>query len=154
MSNKIKGGLIMSTNFNNFNTKFKLDELLIIQTDFWCWSVRPVQCTIGAGILSLKRPAESMSELTSEEGVDLIKITKIIESTLKSAFNAEKMNYIMLMMVDYHIHYHVIPRYSKDIEFAGNSFKDLGWPKPPILDAEPVSNEILMAIRDYLKSYQ
>ena len=89
----------MSINFNNFNKKFMVDDLLIIQTEFWKWSVRPTQCTIGAGILSLKRPAESMADLTVEEGADLIKITKIIESTLKRAFKAEKMNYIMLMMV-------------------------------------------------------
>ena len=96
----------MSVNFDNFNEKFKVEDLLIVQTDYWRWSVRPLQCTVGAGILSLKRPAESMSELTLEEGKDLVVITKIIEATLKKAFNMEKMNYIMLMMVDYHIHYH------------------------------------------------
>lgn len=143
----------MSINFNNFNKKFMVDDLLIIQTEFWKWSVRPTQCTIGAGILSLKRPAESMADLTVEEGADLIKITKIIESTLKRAFKAEKMNYIMLMMVDFHVHYHVVPRYSHDITFADHEFKDLGWPKPPILDAEAVNIETLMTIRDYLKSY-
>ena len=142
----------MSINFDNFNAKFNVNELLIVQTDYWRWSVRPAQCTAGSGVLSLKRAAETMSELTAEEGADLIKITKMIESSLKTSFGMEKMNYIMLMMVDLHIHYHVIPRYSKDIEFAGNVFKDLGWPKPPVLDAEPVSNETLIAIRDHLKS--
>lgn len=142
----------MTENFKNFNEKFKVDELLIVQTDYWRWSLRPAQCTLGAGILSLKRPAEAMSELTPEEGADLIAITKIIESTLKKAFNMEKMNYIMLMMVDYHIHYHVIPRYSKDLIFENVTFKDLGWPKPPVLDAEVPSMVVLQAIRDHLKS--
>lgn len=142
----------MSVNFEKFNEKFQVDDLLIIQTEYWRWSVRPVQCTAGAGILSLRRPAETMSELTEAEGADLIKITKIIESTLKKAFQAEKMNYIMLMMVDLHIHYHVVPRYSTDIEFANRNFKDIGWPKPPVLDAEGVSYETLVAIRDYLKA--
>ena len=127
----------MSENFNNFNSKFNVDELMVIQTDYWRWSVRPVQCTVGAGILSLKRPAESMSELTEE----------------KSAYGMDKINYIMLMMVDFHIHYHVIPRYSREIEFAGQTFKDMGWPKPPILDAESVGQETLLKIRDYLKSH-
>ena len=93
----------MSENFNNFNSKFNVDELMVIQTDYWRWSVRPVQCTVGAGILSLKRPAESMSELTEEEGADLIKISKIIETVLKSAYGMDKINYIMLMMVDFHM---------------------------------------------------
>ena len=142
----------MTENFKNFNEKFKVDDLLIAQTDYWRWSLRPVQCTLGAGILSLKRPAETMSALTAEEGMDLIVITKIIESTLKKAFNMEKMNYIMLMMVDFHIHYHVIPRYSKDLDFANMCFKDLGWPKPPVLDAEALDEGVLFQIKDYLKS--
>lgn len=142
----------MTENFKNFNEKFKVDDLLIVQTDYWRWSLRPLQCTLGAGILSLKRPAESMSELTAEEGKDLIVITKIIESTLKKAFNMEKMNYIMLMMVDYHIHYHVVPRYSHEMSFAGANFKDIGWPKPPVLDADTLDIEVLHKIKDHLKS--
>lgn len=142
----------MTENFKNFNEKFKVDDLLIVQTDYWRWSLRPLQCTLGAGILSLKRPAESMSELTAEEGKDLIVITKIIESTLKKAFNMEKMNYIMLMMVDYHIHYHVVPRYSHEMSFAGVNFKDIGWPKPPVLDADTLDIEVLHKIKDHLKS--
>lgn len=143
----------MTKNFENFNEKFQVEDLLIVQTDYWRWSLRPVQCTLGAGILSLKRPAESMSELSAEEGADLIAITKIIESTLKKAFNVEKMNYIMLMMVDYHIHYHVVPRYSRDIEFSNKMFKDMGWPKPPVLDAEKINMDILLKIKEHLKSF-
>lgn len=142
----------MSINFEKFNEKFNVDELLIHETEFWRWSLRPAQCTIGAGILSLKRPAETMSELTNEEGEDLIKITKVIESTLKKAFPVEKMNYIMLMMVDFHIHYHVIPRYSSDVLFDNFVSKDKGWPKPPILDAEEISNDTLIAIKTHIKS--
>ena len=131
----------MSDNFKNFNSKFNVDELLIVQTEYWRWSLRPIQCTFGAGILSLRRPA------------DLIKITKIIESTLRSAYGMDKMNYIMLMMVDIHIHYHVVPRYAREIEFAGQIFKDQGWPKPPVLDAEAVDKDNLLTIRDFLKSH-
>ena len=72
----------MSENFNNFNEKFKVDDLMIVQTEYWRWSLRPLQCTLGAGILSLKRPAETMSELTAEEGKDLVKIIKIITNGL------------------------------------------------------------------------
>lgn len=142
----------MSKNFENFNEKFKVNDLLIAETQYWRWSLRPLQCTLGAGILSLKRPAESMSELTPAEGEDLITLIKIIEPTLKKAFDMEKMNYIMLMMVDYHIHYHVIPRYSCDKLFDGMNFKDLGWPKPPVLDADPMSIETLQKVKNYLKS--
>jgi len=102
----------MTQNFKNFNEKFKVDDLLIVETDYWKWSVRPLQCTIGAGILSLKRPVEHMVELTTDEGTDFVKMVQKIEKTLLSAFAMDKMNYIMLMMVDLHIHFHVVPRYS------------------------------------------
>ena len=92
----------MSDNFKNFNSKFNVDELLIVQTEYWRWSLRPIQCTFGAGIL---------------------------------------------------IHYHVVPRYAREIEFAGQIFKDQGWPKPPVLDAEAVDKDTLLTIRDFLKSH-
>lgn len=140
----------MSENFKNFNTKFRVEELLIYESDYWRWSIRPLQCTIGAGILSLKRPAETMKELSAEEGADLIKIISIIERTLISCFNQEIMNYIMLMMVDKHVHYHVVPRYSKPVEFNGKTYKDECWPKPPVLDTGKLEEKELLDIRNYL----
>ena len=142
----------MTENFKIFVEKFKITDLLIVETDFWKWSVRPLQCTVGAGILSLKRPAEQMLELTSEEGADFSKIVRIIERTLYSAFKMDKMNYLMLMMVDIHIHFHVIPRYSQTKQFEGIIYEDKSWPKPPVLDATVSEMNDLISIRDYLKS--
>ena len=140
----------MSQNFNNFNNKFRVQELLIYESDYWRWSIRPLQCTIGAGILSLKRPAETMKELSAEEGADLISMIKVIEKTLMACFNQEIMNYIMLMMVDKHVHYHVVPRYSKPVTFNGQIYNDDFWPKPPVLDTGKLEDSDLLAIRDYL----
>jgi diadenosine tetraphosphate (Ap4A) HIT family hydrolase len=39
----------------------------------------------------------------------------------------------MLMMVDHHVHYHVIPRYESESEFEGLKWTDNGWPALPIL---------------------
>ena len=63
------------------------------------------------------------------------------------------MNYIMLMMVDSHLHFHVLPRYSDVKEFAGLSWSDSGWPKPPNMgDYEDRSQSpALIAIRDILR---
>ncbi|MBQ2634294.1 MAG: hypothetical protein IJF88_06925 [Oscillospiraceae bacterium] len=141
----------MSENFENFVKKFKVDDLLIYESDCWRWSIRPLQCTIGAGILSLKRPAETMKELTENEGADLIKIVSVIENTLLHCFGQEIMNYIMLMMVDKHIHYHIVPRYSKEILFGEKLFKDAYWPKPPVLDTGKLDENELLLIRDYLR---
>jgi diadenosine tetraphosphate (Ap4A) HIT family hydrolase len=45
----------------------------------------------------------------------------------------ERINYLMLMMVDPHVHFHVIPRYAVAREFGTLSFPDKGWPGPPDL---------------------
>jgi diadenosine tetraphosphate (Ap4A) HIT family hydrolase len=141
----------MSKNYTDFKEKFRLSELVIAETEHWNWSVRPAQATVGSGILSAKRPVEAFSEITEEESADLGKMIKIIEGALKKKFSYNRINYLMLMMVDFHVHFHVIPRYDRDIEFSGITWNDKGWPKPPILDAESVSDEVLLAVRDELK---
>jgi hypothetical protein len=56
-----------------------------------------------------------------------------LERALRAAFDYQKVNYLALMMVDPHVHFHVIPRYSEAREFEGSTFLDAAWPKPPDL---------------------
>ena len=60
-----------------------------------------------------------------------------IERALRAAFDYQKLNYLALMMVDPHVHFHVIPRYSEAREFEGSTFLDAAWPKPPDLTSAP-----------------
>ncbi|HZU51781.1 MAG TPA: hypothetical protein VE968_07895, partial [Sphingomicrobium sp.] len=46
----------------------------------------------------------------------------------------ERINYLMLMMLDPHVHFHVIPRYSEPRTWNGVEFVDEGWPGPPRLE--------------------
>ena len=145
----------MSTaHFENFTEKFMVNDLLIAETAHWNWSVRHLHCTLGSGVISLNRPAQSMLELSTEEGADYVKLIKIIESTLKATFRMEKMNYIMLMMVDLQVHAHAIPRYSGEVEFQGQAYTDQWWPKPPALDVPQLEKSTLVAIKNHLKSYR
>ena len=114
----------MSIIMDDFKKKFKTKELLIHETEHWVWYLRPVQATLGAGVLSLKRECPVFSELNQEEFCDLNNIIKVIEKTLKQTFKYDIMNYLMLMMVDNQVHYHVIPRYEINKDFAGTSWKD------------------------------
>lgn len=139
------------TELNMFKEKFRVNELLIFESEHWTWSLRPLQPTLGAGILALKRYAESFSDITEEEGKDLAVIIKVIEGRLKQAYDYDKINYLMLMMVDPHVHFHIIPRYSETIEFEGISLQDKGWPGPPSLEAEEISDEVLFKIQELLK---
>ena len=47
----------------------------------------------------------------------------------------ERINYLMLMMVDPNVHFHVIPRYSgARVVRTASTFADAGWPGPPDLE--------------------
>lgn len=141
-------GFSMSKALNDFKNKFKREELLIHETEYWLWSLRPVQSTLGAGVLSLKRECLTFGEVNQEEFADLYNVIKVIESTLKITFNYDIMNYLMLMMVDKQVHYHVIPRYERTIDCAGTSWEDSGWPGVPNLAGEEMEIKALKDIKD------
>lgn len=141
----------MSKLMNEFRNKFKTDEFLIYESKYWVWSLRPVQATLGAGVLSLKRECPVYSQLNQEEFCDLSNIIKVIEKTLKATFNYDIMNYLMLMMVDKQVHYHVIPRYERTMDFAGISWKDSGWPGVPNLAGDEIHVKVLNEIKNEIK---
>ena len=58
-----------------------------------------------------------------------------IERVLGEFVQFEKMNYMMLMMMDPDVHYHVLPRYEGNRNHNGIEFVDAGWPALPKLDA-------------------
>ncbi|MBT8048302.1 MAG: HIT family protein [Xanthomonadales bacterium] len=137
-----------------FRAKFRVEELNIIENHTWTWSVRPGQPTLGAGILSLNRHAGTFSDVTAEEMQDLAELVTALESAVSSAFDQRIMNYLMLMMVDHHVHYHVIPRYEGVRSFDGREWVDNGWPALPMLadSQHPDNPGLLHLIRDTLQS--
>src|SRR5207253_7578590 len=114
-----------------FASKFNLAGLTVERYRFWTWSVRPVQCTLGASVLSLNRPCPAWGEVTAEENAGLAEVVAALERRLHARFGYEKINYLMLMMVDPQVHFHVIPRYSARMEMFGEDWHDTAWPKPP-----------------------
>lgn len=137
-----------------FYDKFKVEELLVHRSAHWSWSVRPVHSTLGAGVLSLNRYCEHMSDLRPEEAEDLSAICKVIEGSLEQFSQPQRMNYVMLMMVDAHLHFHVLPRYEATTEFNGRAWIDSGWPALPNMgENADTTLETLVDIRDALKAY-
>lgn len=134
-----------------FKKKFRIEEYTIYESDFWSWSLRPVQGTVGAGILSLKRECPVFSEVTEEEFKDLKKIVNIIETTLNNTFHYDVINYLMLMMVDRQVHYHVFPRHKGLITLDKKEYSDTNWPQPPELGGNPVSDDQMNNIYDEIK---
>ena len=143
-----------TTTLEEFQEKFRVEELLVYRNAAWTWSVRPGQPTVGAGVLSLNRHASTLSDVTAEEMALLADAVEKIESAVQKACDHQIMNYLALMMVDHHVHYHVIPRFGGAREVAGHTWVDEGWPAFPVLsDAQHDDDEsVLPQIRDLLRS--
>ncbi len=115
--------------------KFGYPNTLIKEYDYWYWLLRPEQVTLGSSILITKEYYSKYSDLTREHFLEFEKIIKEVEKTLGKAFNYDKMNYLMLMMVDPSVHYHAIPRYAEPIVLNETQYFDKGYPGLPDLSS-------------------
>ena len=95
--------------------------------------LRPQQVTLGSLVLASRQPVQQFSALDDGSFSALGPVIRRIEAMLRSLVQYEKLNYLMLMMVDPDVHFHVIPRYSGEREFGGLTYPDAGWPGPPNL---------------------
>ncbi|MEM7217751.1 MAG: HIT family protein [Pseudomonadota bacterium] len=132
---------------------FGYPATLIKAYEHWCVLLRPAQVTLGALILVAKADVKAFSELPAAAFAEQAQVVQDIERVLAAFSGFQKMNYMMLMMVDPHVHYHVLPRYEGEREFDGLAFADAGWPALPRLDAPtPTTPEQNAAIVAALKA--
>ncbi|MFQ5960081.1 MAG: HIT family protein [Candidatus Methylomirabilales bacterium] len=119
----------------------------------WALLLRPEQVTLGALVLVCLEQATAFSMLSREAFTELREITGQIERGLARAFAYDKINYLMLMMVDLDVHFHVLPRYARSRSFAGREFHDHGWPGTPELRRVNMTDaEVNRAILTHLKA--
>ncbi|WP_424134343.1 HIT family protein [Roseomonas chloroacetimidivorans] len=133
-------------------TKFGYPATLIGETDHWTVLLRPQQVTLGSLVLVCREPVTSFGAVSPAAFADLHRAITRIEAILREFVSYEKINYLMLMMVDPDVHFHVIPRYSEARTHLGRSFPDAGWPGPPALGqaVEPedtLRDDILQRLR-------
>ena len=113
--------------------KFGYPGTLLAEFEHWVVLLRPAQPTLGSLVLAAKSDATDFSALPAEAHAELATVTKAIESALRAFVDYAKINYLMLMMVDPNVHFHVIPRYEGSREWNDVEFVDVGWPKLPDL---------------------
>ncbi|MDI1295762.1 MAG: HIT family protein [bacterium] len=134
--------------------KFGWPASLIAQFDHWVVLLRPAQPTLGSLILAGKSDATAFGDLDAAAHAELKTVTATIEAALGKAVSYAKINYLMLMMVDPHVHFHVIPRYDGDRSGGGVTVADAGWPGPPDLGAAvKLEGELERDLRLWIKSY-
>lgn len=115
--------------------KFGYPRTLVAETGSWLVLARPQQPTYGSLVLVCKEPAEAFSDISAAAFADLQTAVAGIERLLKAEVDYAKINYLMLMMVDRDVHFHVLPRYEGERIHEGRAFPDAGWPGQPNLGA-------------------
>ncbi len=105
----------------------------IAEYEHWHVLVRPKQATLGALILLAKGPQTAYSALPTAAFTEQARVVGDVETVLSMQFSYDRLNYLMLMMVDPNVHFHVLPRYANPVSFDGWTLADTGWPGPPDL---------------------
>lgn len=113
--------------------KFGHPRTLLAETEHWAVLLRPQQVTLGSLVLACKEPATAFGQVSADAFAGLQPVVAGVEAMLRDFVSYERINYLMLMMVDPDVHFHVIPRYEGSRSFEGMEFPDAGWPGPPVL---------------------
>ena len=124
---------------NETMRKFGYPDSLVHEYEHWVVLLRPGQVTLGSLVLAAKSDATAFGSLPAGAHAELTTITAEIEATLKAETGYERINYLMLMMVDPDVHFHVFPRYEGERSFQGVTIADAGWPGPPDLKSAQTS---------------
>jgi diadenosine tetraphosphate (Ap4A) HIT family hydrolase len=105
-------------------------------------------------VLAAKSEATAFSDLGSEAFAELQQVVSDIEGALGPAVAFDKINYLMLMMVDPHVHFHVIPRYEGVRSARGIEVRDAGWPRVPALsEAFDLDAAQIQALTSWLRGF-
>jgi diadenosine tetraphosphate (Ap4A) HIT family hydrolase len=118
---------------NSTIEKFGYPATLIHEFEHWVVLLRPAQVTLGSLVLAAKSDVTAYGELPQEAFAELKDAVTSIERALRNFVQYDKINYLMLMMVDPHVHFHIFPRYSLPRTCFAVEFPDSGWPGPPLL---------------------
>jgi diadenosine tetraphosphate (Ap4A) HIT family hydrolase len=131
--------------------KFGYPATLLKELDHWVILLRPAQVTLGSLVLGAKSDANAYPALPREAFAEQADAVALIERALRAFCDYERINYLMLMMVDPNVHFHVIPRYSGTRRWDGIDFADAGWPGPPDLgNSVKLSPEQIAAMMEAL----
>jgi diadenosine tetraphosphate (Ap4A) HIT family hydrolase len=129
--------------------KFGHPHCLLKDFVHWCILLRPQQVTLGSLVLGSKHDATALGHLPAAAHAELHECTATLESALRIFRPYDKINYLALMMVDPHVHFHVLPRYASAQVFDGAVFADPGWPGVPDLKSAPT---LLASTRNALQA--
>jgi diadenosine tetraphosphate (Ap4A) HIT family hydrolase len=101
----------------------------------WVVMIRPEQITLACTVIAARSAVTRLGDLTADEAAELPRVFRDFECAVGRMAPASKFNYLALMMVDPHPHFHAIPRYATTVQVDGIAFSDAAFPQPPDLRA-------------------
>lgn len=139
---------------NSTLKKFNYPNSLIKEFNNWYLLLRPEQITYGSMVLVEKSSKKQLSKISKKSFLELKEITIKIERLFLTKLKFNKMNYLILMLVDPHVHFHIIPRHKKDIFFNQKKFKDFGYPKPPnFFKKNNINSKVFNKLKERIRNY-
>ncbi|HKX35997.1 MAG TPA: HIT family protein [Rhizorhapis sp.] len=134
--------------------KFGYPATLIREYAHWAVLLRPAQLTLGSLVLAAKSEVTAFDELPPKAFAELKQVTGDIATVLGRAVSHARLNYLMLMMVDPHVHFHVFPRYEAERSGGGLTLADPSWPGPPDLGkALKLDDDQIAALVEWLQGF-
>jgi diadenosine tetraphosphate (Ap4A) HIT family hydrolase len=128
--------------------KFGYPATLLAEFTHWAVLLRPQQVTLGSLVLVNRGPETSFGAIPVEAFSEMQRAVQLIEMGLRRFRPFDRINYLALMMVDPHVHFHVLPRYGSEQLFEGITFRDAGWPGVPDLkQVNACPDEVMTSLR-------
>ncbi|MEO7904400.1 MAG: HIT family protein [Candidatus Saccharimonadales bacterium] len=131
-------------------------DALVLQTEYWRVVLDSDQRVLGKCFVTLLEHKESLSDLTDIEWQDLHAIMQQLEAGARRVFAPSHFNWSCLMNnavvagQPTHIHWHMHPRYTQAVEFAGQLFHDTELYPPKQRTTHAVSPAVLLQIAQVL----
>jgi diadenosine tetraphosphate (Ap4A) HIT family hydrolase len=134
--------------------KFGYPDSLIAEHGPWLVLLRPKAPTLGALTIVNRGNERAFGEIDAAGFAALQPVIAAAERMLKAFCGYERINHLMLMMLDPDVHFHVLPRYDEPRVFGDHVFPDAGWPGPPVLDSfivlsDTQRDEMLVQLRAF-----
>ncbi|MGO8671614.1 MAG: HIT family protein [Capsulimonadaceae bacterium] len=95
--------------------------------DHWAVVLNENQATLGRIYLVLRRHETDITALTTSEQTSLFHHTRAVKRAVDSLFAPDHYNYVFLMNLVRHCHFHIFPRYEAPRRFAGVEFVDSAY---------------------------
>ena len=97
---------------------------VVLPNDFWTLVLNENQATLGRVFFALNRHETDIANLTDAEVLSLWAFVRETKAALLALFAPDHFNFMFLMNLTPHVHFHIFPRYANPREFHGQTFTD------------------------------